>query len=111
MSKKSTIKDSQTNWQSLAQMREEDIDLSELPEVTEEQMGQAQLRLGGKALPRGKVKVNLSLDAGVFAYSKSQACERGIHSLINEALKERIRARNLETVLRRVIREELQAGK
>ena len=92
-------------------MRDEDIDLSELPEVTEEQMSQAHLLLGGKPLPRGKVRVNLSLDAGVFAYFKSQAGERGFHSLINEALKERIRARNLETVLRRVIREELQAGK
>ncbi len=104
-------RDSQADWKSLAQMRDEDIDLSEIPEVTEEQMARAQLRLGRKPLPREKVRVSLALDAGVLAYFKAQAGGRGFQTLINEALKEKIRTSALETVLRRVIREELQASK
>jgi uncharacterized protein (DUF4415 family) len=92
-------------------MRDEDIDLSDIPEVTKEHMGRARLRAGGKPLPQGKVRVSLALDAGVLAYFKAQAGGRGFQALINEALKEKIRTRDLETVLRRVIREELQAGK
>ncbi|MDZ7304293.1 MAG: hypothetical protein ONB44_19385 [candidate division KSB1 bacterium] len=44
-------------------MRDEDIDLSDVPEITAEQMAKAVLRVGGKPVPKGKVRVNLSLDA------------------------------------------------
>ncbi|MGH7493052.1 MAG: BrnA antitoxin family protein [bacterium] len=111
MRKKSTIKDSQNDWHRLTQMRDEDIDVSEIPEVTAEQLGRARMRVGGKPLPQGKVRVSLALDAVVLAYFKAQAGGRGFQTLINEALKEKIRIRNLEAVLRRVIREELRAGK
>jgi len=49
------------------------------------------------------------LDAAIVAYFKAQAGKRGYQALINETLKENIRERDLEIVLRRVIREELAA--
>ncbi|MGH7450897.1 MAG: BrnA antitoxin family protein [bacterium] len=108
MSKKSTSKASQTDWKRLYKMSDEDIDFSEIPEITAEQMAGAVLRLGGKPVPKGKVRVNLSLDAGIAAYFKTQAGGRNFQKLINEALKAKIREQSLENILRRVIREELQ---
>ena len=108
MSKKSTSQASQTDWEALEKMDDEDIDLSEIPEVTAEQIAQATLRVGGQPVARGKVRVNIYLDAEVVEYFKAAAGGRGYQTLINETLKESIRARGIETVLRRVIREELK---
>jgi len=111
MSKKSASKDSQTDWERVNRMRDEDIDLSDIPEITQDQMEGATLRVGGKHLPKGKIRVNMFLDSEVVTYFKSQAGSRGYQTLINEALKASIRERDLETVLRRVIREELHSTK
>lgn len=107
MSKKITSKDSQTDWERINKMKDEDIDLSDIPEITEEQLSHAQLRIAGKPIPKGKVRVNILLDANIVAYFKTQAGGRGYQTLINEALKDYILHHDLETVLRRVIREEL----
>ena len=48
MSKSFSSKASQTNWERIDAMQDEDIDLSDIPEVTEEQVRQAVLRVGGK---------------------------------------------------------------
>ena len=92
-------------------MRDEEIDLSDIPEVTGEQMARARLRVGGKPIPHGQVRVDLLLDAEVVAYFKAQAGEEGFQSLINEALKAKIREHDLETVMRRAVREELSSYK
>ncbi len=47
MSKPSTSATSQTDWERIESMQDDDIDLSEVPEVTEEQMDRAILRVGG----------------------------------------------------------------
>ena len=109
MSKKSTLKDSQTDWEALEKIEDENIDLSEIPEVTADQIARASLRVGGKLVSRGKVRVNIYLDAEVVEYFKAAAGGRGYQTLINETLKESIRAKGFETLLRRVIREELNA--
>jgi uncharacterized protein (DUF4415 family) len=90
-------------------MKDEDIDLSDIPEITEDQMARAELRIGGKPVPKGKVRVNIFLDANIVAYFKTQAGGRGYQTLINEALKDNIRYQDLEAILRRVIREELHS--
>jgi len=108
MSKKSTSKASQTDWKRIAGMRDEDIDLSEIPEITAEQMSRAVLRVGGKPVTKGKVRVQLALDAPVFAYFKTQAGGRNYQKLINDALKAQIRDQNLENMIRRAIRDELK---
>jgi uncharacterized protein (DUF4415 family) len=92
-------------------MQDKDIDFSETPEITEAQMARAKLRVGGKPVPRGKIRINVLLDAQVLAYFKAQAGERGYQKLINETLKSWIRERELESTLRRVIREELRLPK
>jgi len=108
MSKDSTLKNSQSDWAALEAMDDEAIDLSDVPEITAEQMAQATLRVDGKTVPKGKIRVNIYLDAEVVAYFKTQAGGRGYQTLINETLKESIRTEGLETMLRQVIREELK---
>jgi uncharacterized protein (DUF4415 family) len=108
MSKDSTLKVSQTDWEALEAMTDEDVDLSEIPEVTAEQIAQATLRVGGKPVSKGKVRVNMYLDEAVVEYFKAQAGGRGYQTLINETLKESIRAKGIEATLRREIREELK---
>ena len=109
MNKKYTSKDSQTDWKRITTMQDKDIDLSDIPEVTEEQMARAKMRIAGKPVAKGKVRGNIFLDAEVVAYFKTKAGGRGYQTLINEALKANIRNHELETILRRVIREELHA--
>ncbi|MEA5624738.1 hypothetical protein [Nostoc sp. UHCC 0251] len=52
MSNSFSFKASQTDWERIEAMQDEDIDLSDIPEVTEEQMKQALLRVGGKPTER-----------------------------------------------------------
>jgi len=110
MSKKYTSKDSQTDWQRITGMQDKDIDLSDIPEITEEQLARAKLRIDGKPVAKGKIRVNIFLDTEVVAYFKAKAGGRGYQTLINEALKENIRKHDIEAILRRVIREELHAA-
>jgi uncharacterized protein (DUF4415 family) len=103
-----STKDSETNWERLEAMQDNDIDLSDIPEITEDQFKKAKLRFGGKPIQKGKVRVNILLDAKIVAYFKAQAEGRGYQTLINEALKENIFHLELEQTLRKIIREELE---
>jgi uncharacterized DUF497 family protein len=111
LNRNSTSRASQTDWDYVATLQDEDIDLSDIPEVTAEQMARARLRVGGQPVPQGKVQVSMLLDAAVVAYFKAQAGERDYQTLINEVLKASIYGRDLEATLRRVLREELAAVK
>ena len=108
MKNESTSKASQTDWEAMKKKNDDDIDLSDIPEITAEQMAQARYRVDGESVAKGKVRVNIYLDVAVVNYFKAEAGGRGYQTLINETLKESIRAEKLETVLRRVIREELK---
>jgi uncharacterized protein (DUF4415 family) len=88
-------------------MSEGKVDQPEIPEVTEGQMKRAVLRVGGEPVAKGKVRVNMFLDADIVAYFKAQAGGRGYQTLINDALRNSILAKDLETVLSRVVRESL----
>lgn len=110
MKKNSTLNNSESDWDYLQNIPDEEIDLSDIPEVTPAQMARAVFRVGGKPVREGKVRVNIYLDAQVVAYYKTQAGGRGYQTLINEALKESMRDHELEETLRRVIREELQTS-
>jgi uncharacterized protein (DUF4415 family) len=88
-------------------MQDEDIDLSDIPEVSVEQFAKATLRVGGQRVPKGKVYVPLFLDEEVIAYFRKQAGKKDYQRLINEVLKSHIQGEELERLLRRVIREEL----
>jgi len=107
MNESPTLKDSQTNWEFLKNMEDSDFDLCDLLEVTADQISRAAFRVGGKPIGKGKVRVNIHLDAEVVAYFKAEAKGRGYQTLTNEALKDSIRMKGIESLLLRVIREEL----
>jgi uncharacterized protein (DUF4415 family) len=106
-----TIENSQTNWERIKMMEDKEIDLTDIPEITEEQLEKATLRVGGKPVAKGKVRVNMYLDSEVVEYFKAQAGNRGYQTLINETLKESMRGDKIEAIVRQVIREELNNAK
>lgn len=87
--------------------------------LRKEDLARATLRVGAEVVSRdeftaavketlGKQRVSIMLDGAVLAYFKSKAGDRGYQTLINEALRQSMRSEELETTLRRVIREEFQ---
>ena len=61
----------------------------------------------GAVLPN-KQRVNILLDGAVIEHFKTKAGARGYQTLINEALKQAIRAEGIEAVVRKTIRAELR---
>jgi uncharacterized protein (DUF4415 family) len=55
----------------------------------------------------GKQRVSIMLDGSIIAFFKAKAGERGYQTLINQALHQAMTGDQIETTLRRVIREEL----
>ena len=107
MKKSSFSTHSETDLDYLHNAKDEDIDLSDIPEITEEQLARAVARIGGKPVPEGKIRVNMYLDADIVAFFKTKAGGRGYQTLINETLRNSIGSEDLESLLRRIIREEL----
>jgi uncharacterized protein (DUF4415 family) len=87
-------------------MRDADVDLSDIPEVTAEMAAHGVTRIGGKKVGRGKQRLTMYLDTAIVEYFKARAGARGYQTLINAALKQAIEHETLENTLRRVIREE-----
>jgi uncharacterized protein (DUF4415 family) len=71
MNNKPTLSNSQTDWQRLDAMSDEDIDLSDCPEITPEMFARAVVR---RSVPvtKDKAQVTLSIDNDVFEWFKSQ---------------------------------------
>ena len=97
---------SKTDWRRVNAMRDADIDLSDIPEVTAEMAAHGVVRVAGKVVPRGKQRLTMYLDTAIVEYFKARAGARGYQTLINTALKQAIEHESLENTLRRVIREE-----
>lgn len=79
------------------------------PELTLAQA--AKLRPLGEAMPElatTKTRVSIMLDASVIAYFRAKASGRGYQTLINQALHQAMVGEQIESTLRRVIREELR---
>jgi hypothetical protein len=58
-------------------MRDEEIDLSEIPEISAEQFAKAKLRVWGKRVPKGKEAVPISLRHHLAAfYNQLHICQR-----------------------------------
>lgn len=64
-------------------------------------------RIEGRAVPPKK-RVTLYLDAALVDRFKDMAGERGYQTLINDTLKNSLLHADIETTLRKVIREELK---
>jgi uncharacterized protein (DUF4415 family) len=58
----------------------------------------------------GKQRVSIMLDGSIIAFFKAKAGERGYQTLINQALYQAMTGEQMESTLRRVIREELHAA-
>ena len=68
-------------------MSDEAIDLSDIPEITEEDMREAVLWIGGKPVPEGKSFVGVLLDSDILEHLRRRAGEGGLQRLINETLR------------------------
>jgi uncharacterized protein (DUF4415 family) len=68
-------------------MRDEDVDLSEIPEITAQDLRDAVLWVGGKPVPEGKSFVGMLLDSDLLEELRRRAGEKGLQRVINETLR------------------------
>lgn len=84
MNNESTSSNSQTDWQRLDAMSDEEIDLSDCPEVTPEMFAKAVVRRG-LPVTKNKAQVTLRIDHDVLEWYRSQG--RGYQTQINQLLR------------------------
>jgi uncharacterized protein (DUF4415 family) len=84
MSKRSTSKGSMTDLARLDALRDEDVDLSDIPEVTPEMFAKAAVRRGLERVP-SKEQITLRLDADVLKWFRSRG--KGYQTQINSLLR------------------------
>jgi len=84
MNNESTSSNSQTDWQRLDAMTDEDIDLSDCPEITPEMFAKAVVRRGLSST-KAKIQVTLGIDSDVLEWFKSQGL--GYQTQINQLLR------------------------
>ena len=80
MSKNVLKNQSQTDWERLEQMTDEDIDTSDIPPLDEAFFANAQLRL-----PARKVPITIRLDPDVLSWFKGFG--KGYQTHINQVLR------------------------
>lgn len=84
MNNEFTSSNSQTDWERLDEMTDEDIDFSDCPEITPEMFVKAVVRRG-LTNPKTKTQVTLGIDTDVLEWFKSQG--RGYQTQINRLLR------------------------
>jgi len=84
MKQESTSKESLTDWDRLDALQDEEIDLSDLPEITPELFARAVVRQGLKPRP-AKKQVTIRLDEDVLRWFRAQG--RGYQTRINALLR------------------------
>ena len=89
MNKPSTSNTSMTDWERLDAMADEDIDLSDAPEISPEMFAKAVIARGLKPAP-GKVQVTLRIDSDVLAWFREQG--PGYQTRINRLLRAYVEA-------------------
>jgi uncharacterized protein (DUF4415 family) len=78
-----------TDYERLASMKDEDIDFSDIPEITPEMFARAVLRRNFKPIPR-KTQLTLRVDSDVIDWYKKQGpgYQTRINSLLRAYMKE-----------------------
>ncbi len=84
MSKKSTSNRSKTNIKKLEEMKDEDIDFSDIPPLTPEMFANAVVRKNLKPV-KPKKQITLRIDNDVIEFFKSQG--KGYQTRINQLLR------------------------
>jgi uncharacterized protein (DUF4415 family) len=92
MKKRSTTKKAETgetDWKRIDAMKDEDIDFSDIPEITPEMFARAVLRRNFKPIPRKK-QLTLRVDSDVVDWYKKQGpgYQTRINSLLRAYMKE-----------------------
>ena|SRR6266404_5663531 len=87
MKKKATSKRSltETDWKRVRTMRDSDINLSDIPELTPEMFARAIVRRGLRPKARPKVQLTVRVDRDVLAWHRSRG--RGYQTQIGALLK------------------------
>lgn len=97
------------------------LEYDEISEMTGADLGRSILKVAGRPATReefaaavnarlGKQRVSITLDTAIIEYFKAKAGARGYQTLINQVLHQAMQGEEIETMLRRVIREELAHG-
>lgn len=76
--------ESLTDWERLDALQDEDIDLSDAPEITPEMFAKAVVRRGLKP-PPGKQQITIRLDEDVLGWFRAQG--EGYQTRINSLLR------------------------
>ncbi len=84
MNKTNTLEKSQTDWARIDAMTDEEIDLSDIPEITEEMWAKGVWRKGLKPTAN-KSQLTLRIDQDVIEFFKAQG--RGYQTKINQLLR------------------------
>jgi uncharacterized protein (DUF4415 family) len=84
MSQNSTSNKSQTDWDKLEAMSDDEIDFSNVDEITPELFAQAVVRHGLKPVPK-KEQITLRVDSDVLRWFRSQG--KGYQTKINDLLR------------------------
>jgi uncharacterized protein (DUF4415 family) len=84
MNKESILKESLTDWERLDALQDDDIDLSDVPEITPEMFAKAVVRRGFRPAP-SKRQVTISLDDDVLEWFRAQG--EGYQIRINSLLR------------------------
>jgi len=80
----------------------------DFPKITQKDIDRSIFRIGLKPAPK-KRRVSIMLDSGVIEWFKKKAGIRGYQTLINKALKGIMEQDGLETLIRKIVQEELNA--
>lgn len=84
MKRSATSKKSRTDWARLDAMKDEDIDLSDSPEISPERFARAVVRKGLKPVAR-KEQLTLRIDSDVLEWFRRQG--QGYQTKINALLR------------------------
>ena len=84
MNEESSMKELTTDWERLDTLEDEDIDLSDIPEITPEMFARSVVRRGIKA-PSRKKQVTIRLDSDVLTWFRAQG--KGYQTRINALLR------------------------
>ncbi|MGB8215078.1 MAG: BrnA antitoxin family protein [Anaerolineales bacterium] len=94
MNNSTTSNNSQTDWERLNRLADENIDLSEIPELTPEMFAKAVVKHGLKAREK-KAQLTIRVDQDVLTWFKSQG--RGYQTRINSLLRAYMEANGSQT--------------
>ena len=87
MKGKPTSKPSRTDWDRVTQMKDEEIDYSDIPPLRDDFFKEAHVRW-----PGNKKQVTLRIDPDVIEFFKKQG--KGYQSMINAVLRKYVEAHN-----------------